>query len=47
MLWRQLWRDEYVVSDPPISSSPCETTDVPNPDVFSKCGLSELPTSIH
>ena len=36
--------DEYVVSDTVAPSSPCR---VPNPDVVSECGLSELPSSIH
>ena len=37
-------RDEYVVSDTVAPNSPCC---VPNPDVVSECGLSELPSSIH
>ena len=37
------WRDEYVVSDAVAPNSPCH---VPNPDVVSECGLSELPSSI-
>ena len=36
--------DEYVVSDAVAPNSPCH---VPNPDVVSECGLSELPSSIH
>ena len=36
--------DEYVVSDTTAPNSPCH---VPNPDVVSDCGLSELPSSIH
>ena len=36
--------DEYVVSDTTAPKSPCH---VPNPDVVSECGLSELPSSIH
>ena len=36
--------DEYVVSDTVASNSPCR---VPNPDVVSECGLSELPSSMH
>ena len=36
--------DEYVVSDTVAPNSPCR---VPNPDVVSECGLSELPSSIH
>ena len=36
--------DEYVVSDAVAPNSPCR---VPNPDVVSECGLSELPSSIH
>ena len=36
--------DEYVVSDTAACNSPCR---VPNPDVVSECGLSELPSSIH
>ena len=36
--------DEYVVSDTTAPNSPCR---VPNPDVVSDCGLSELPSSIH
>ena len=36
--------DEYVVSDTTAPSSPCH---VPNTDVVSECGLSELPSSIH
>ena len=36
--------DEYVVSDTVAPSSPCR---LPNPDVVSECGLSELPSSIH
>ena len=36
--------DKYVVSDTGAPNSPCR---VSNPDVFSECGLSELPTSIH
>ena len=36
--------DEYVASDTTAPSSPCH---VPNPDVVSECGLSELPSSIH
>ena len=35
---------EYVVSDTVAPKSPCR---VPNPDVVSECGLSELPSSIH
>ena len=37
-------RDESVVSDTVAPNSPCR---VPNPDVVSECGLSELPSSIH
>ena len=36
--------DEYVVCDAVTPNSPCH---VPNPDVDSECGLSELPSSIH
>ena len=36
--------DEYVVSDAVAPNSPRH---VPNPDVVSECGLSELPSSIH
>ena len=36
--------DEYVVSDTVAPNSPSR---VPNPDVVSECGLSELPSSIH
>ena len=36
--------DEYVLSDTVAPNSPCR---VPNPDVVSECGLSELPSSIH
>ena len=36
--------DEYVVSDTVAPNSPCR---VPNHDVVSECGLSELPSSIH
>ena len=36
--------DEYVVSDKVAPNSPCR---VPNPDVVSECGFSELPSSIH
>ena len=36
--------DEYVVSDTTAPNSPCY---VPNPDVISECGLSELPSSPH
>ena len=36
--------DEYVVSDTVVPNSPCH---VPNPDVVSDCGLSELPSLIH
>ena len=36
--------DEYAVSDTAAPNPPCC---VPNPDVFSECGLSELPSSIH
>ena len=36
--------DQYVVSDTTAPKSPCH---VPNPDVVSDCGLSELPSSIH
>ena len=36
--------DEYVVSDTTAPNSPCH---VPNADVVSECGLSELPCSIH
>ena len=36
--------DEYVVCDATAPNSPCH---VPNPDVVSECGLSELPSSIH
>ena len=36
--------DEYVVSDTVAPNSLCR---VPNPDVVSECGLSELPSSIH
>ena len=36
--------DEYVVSDTVAPNSPCR---VPNPDVVSESGLSELPSSIH
>ena len=35
---------EYVVSDAVAPSSPCH---VPDPDVVSECGLSEIPSSIH
>ena len=35
---------EYVVSDTVVPNSPCC---VPNPDVVSEIGLSELPSSIH
>ena len=34
-------RDEYVASDTTALNSPCH---VPNPDVLSGCGLSELPS---
>ena len=34
--------EEYVVSDTVAHNSPCR---VPNPDVVSECGLSELPSS--
>ena len=37
-------RDDCVVSGTVSPSSPCH---VPNPDVVSDCGLSELPRSIH
>ena len=36
--------DEYVVSDTVAPNFPCR---VPDPDVGSECGLSELPSSIH
>ena len=36
--------DEYVMSDIVAPNSPCR---VPNPDVVSECGLSELPSSIY
>ena len=36
--------DEYVVSDTVAPNSPCR---VPNPDVVSECGISELPSSTH
>ena len=36
--------DEYVRSHTTAPNSPCH---VPNPDVVSECGLSEMPTSIH
>ena len=36
--------NEYVVSNTVAPISPCH---VPNPDVVSECGLSELPSSIH
>ena len=36
--------EEYVVSDTVAPLSPCR---VPNPDVVSECGLSELPSSMH
>ena len=36
--------DEYIVSDTTGPNCPCH---VPNPDVFSECGLSELLSSIH
>ena len=36
--------DEYVVSDTTAPNSPCH---VPNPDVVSECGLSEVPSLIH
>ena len=36
--------DEYVVSETVAPHSPCH---VPNPDVVSECGPSELPSSIH
>ena len=36
--------DQYVVSDAFAPNTPCH---VPNPDVVSECGLSELPSSIH
>ena len=36
--------DEYIVSDNTAPNSPSH---VPNPDVVSECGLSELPSSIH
>ena len=36
--------DEYVVSDTVGPNSPCR---VPNPDVLSECGLSEVTSSIH
>ena len=36
--------DEYVVSDAVAANTPCH---VPNPDVVSESGLSELPDSIH
>ena len=36
--------DKYVVSDTVAPNSPYR---VPNPDVVSECGLSELPSSIH
>ena len=39
-----LGRDEYVVSDAAAPNTPCH---IPNRDVVSECGLSELPTSIH
>ena len=36
--------DEYVVSDTTAPNSCCH---VPNPDVVSECGLSDLPGAIH
>ena len=36
--------EECVVSDTVAPNSPCR---VPNPDVLSGCGLSELPCPIH
>ena len=36
--------DEYVVSE---ATAPNIPYNVSNPDVVSKCGLSELPSSIH
>ena len=36
--------DDYVVSDTVAPNTPYH---VPNPDVVSDCGLSELPSSIH
>ena len=36
--------DGYIVSDTVAPNSACH---VPNPDVVSECGLSELPSSIH
>ena len=36
--------NEYVMSDIVAPNSPCR---VPNPDVVSECGLSELPSPIH
>ena len=37
-------RDQYLVLDAVAPKTPCH---VPNPDVVSECGLSELPSSIH
>ena len=36
--------DEYIVSDTVAPNSPCH---VPNADIVSECGLSELPSAIH
>ena len=36
--------DEYVLSETVAPDCPCH---VPNPDVVSECGLSELPSSRH
>ena len=38
------WGQNHVVSDAVAPNRPCH---VPNPDVVSDCGLSELPSSIH
>ena len=44
-MWRLLLEgNEYVVLDAVAPSTPCH---VPNPDVVSESGLSELPSSIH
>ena len=37
------WGDEYVLSDAVAPDIPCH---IPNPDVVSECGLSELPNSM-
>ena len=44
MVETTLGGDEYVVS---YAAAPVTVCNVPNPDVVSKCGLSELPRSIH